>query len=114
MGSNSEARPIVDSAGRIFAIAAGKPSDPTYTTAAKEAFKAIWTAGAGIKFNAKAKTHRRGGFAALNIGTSYGKGQQEPRFLETKPYTAMLEGLLKNSAIQRLASYASGAALSLY
>ena len=104
----SEARPFIDGMGRIFAIAAGKPCDKSYDQAANEAFQAIRDAGAGVKFNVKSTMHRQGGFATLNVGISYGKGQKQPDFLKTEPYTHMLLGLLENPAIQRLASYASG------
>lgn len=108
----SEARPFIDEAGRIFAIAAGKPCDKSYDQAANNAFQAIQDTGTGVKFNAKSTTHRRGGFPALNVGVSYGKGQKQPESLKTDPYSDILLGLLENPAISRLASFASGTSQS--
>ncbi|KAF7354764.1 hypothetical protein MSAN_01390600 [Mycena sanguinolenta] len=102
-------RPIIDKRGRIIVVLAGQPQDATYREAAKHAFEAIRDAGIGARFPASMRRHRRGLFAAVNVGLSYGKGQRTPSWLDTKEYTTIAERLLANSYIGRLAGFADAA-----
>ncbi|KAF7304234.1 hypothetical protein HMN09_00824400 [Mycena chlorophos] len=52
------------------------------------------------------KKHRRGLFAAINVGVSYGQGQTKPSWLKSD-YEATAERLLANTDIQRMALFAS-------
>ncbi|KAJ7748092.1 hypothetical protein B0H16DRAFT_1319991, partial [Mycena metata] len=101
--------PIFDARGRIIAVLAGQPRNPTYAAAARAAFHAIMDAGANARFPADMRHHRRGLFAALNVGLSYGKGQKAPSWLNNKEYSGLVEGLLGNSHIKRLARFADRA-----
>ncbi|KAJ7737112.1 hypothetical protein B0H16DRAFT_1326103, partial [Mycena metata] len=101
--------PIFDANGRIIAVLAGQPRDPHYAAAARAAFRAIMDAGAEARFPADMRRHRRGLFAALNVGLSYGKGQKVPCWLNNKEYTGLVDGLLANRHIKRLACFADRA-----
>ncbi|KAJ6486954.1 hypothetical protein C8R45DRAFT_824927, partial [Mycena sanguinolenta] len=101
--------PLIDKRGRIIAVLAGQPQDARYRDAAKRAFEAICDAGNEARFPASMRSHRRGLFAAVNVGLSYGKGQRAPSWLHTKEYTSVVERLLANSAIGQLAGFADAA-----
>ncbi|KAF8176653.1 hypothetical protein K438DRAFT_1908668 [Mycena galopus ATCC 62051] len=105
----STPRPLLDCNGRIIAVLAGRPAGEDYRAAAAAAFCAIRDAGAEARFPASMRKHRRGLFAAINVGLSYGKGQQVPSWLHNEEYDALADGLLANSYLNRLASFADSA-----
>ncbi|KAJ6586511.1 hypothetical protein DFH09DRAFT_1245703 [Mycena vulgaris] len=102
-------RPLVNSHGRILAVLAGQPRHDAYHEAAQRAFRAIRDAGDAARFPASMRRHRRGLFAAINVGLSYGKGQSNPSWLDTKEYTGLADHLLANKDIGRLAGFADAA-----
>lgn len=65
-------------------------------------------AGDDARFPADMRRHRRGLFAAVSVGLSYGKGQRLPAWLDNKEYSGLAEGLLGNEYINRLAGFADG------
>ncbi|KAJ7803236.1 hypothetical protein B0H14DRAFT_3487658 [Mycena olivaceomarginata] len=69
-------KPIIDSKGRIIAVLAGQPNHPEYRETVVLAFQAVCDAGDEARFPASMRKHRRGLFAAINAGLSYGKGQK--------------------------------------
>ncbi|KAF8179786.1 hypothetical protein K438DRAFT_1977147 [Mycena galopus ATCC 62051] len=102
-------RPLLDRHGRIIAVLAGRPAGQDYLDAAAAAFCAIRDAGGEARFPASMRKHRRGLFAAMNVGLSYGKGQKLPSWLHNKEYTALADGLLANPYLNRLAGFADSA-----
>lgn len=54
---------------------AGQPNDPSWASVAQSAFEELRSGYYCCKFPEKAKKHRRGDFAALSAGISYGGGQ---------------------------------------
>nr|GAT56089.1 predicted protein [Mycena chlorophos] len=86
-------RPLVDSTGRVFGALAGQPDDPSYAASAQRAFDAVLREGHAAKFPASEKKHRRGLFAAINVGVSYGQGQTKPSWLKSD-YEATAESYL--------------------
>ncbi|KAJ7839846.1 hypothetical protein B0H14DRAFT_2287903, partial [Mycena olivaceomarginata] len=102
-------KPIIDSKGRIIAVLAGQPNHPEYRKAVALAFQAICDAGDEARFPASMRKHRRGLFAAINIGLSYGKGQKTPCWLSNKQYDGIAEQLLANKHIKRMAGFADAA-----
>ncbi|KAJ7723599.1 hypothetical protein B0H14DRAFT_3519894 [Mycena olivaceomarginata] len=86
------ARPLVDNAGRIFAVLAGQPDDDQ---------------GKGADFPAAMRKHQRGLFAAINVGLGYRKGQCLPTWMDNKQHTPMANRLLAHEDINRLANFAS-------
>ncbi|KAF8144405.1 hypothetical protein K438DRAFT_1910946 [Mycena galopus ATCC 62051] len=105
----STPRPLLDRHGCIIAVLAGRPAGEDYRAAAAAAFCAIRDAGAEARFPASMRKHRRGLFAAINIGLSYGKGQTMPTWLHNKEYDALADGLLANPYLNRLVSFADSA-----
>ncbi|KAJ7351526.1 hypothetical protein DFH08DRAFT_913477 [Mycena albidolilacea] len=91
--------------GRIVAVLAGQPRNPAYQAAVERAYRVIRDAGSMTWFPPSMCRHRRGLFAAINIGLSYGKGQTSPRWLNTKEYT-IAEDLLVNEDVGRMAGFA--------
>ncbi|KAJ7849710.1 hypothetical protein B0H14DRAFT_3452402 [Mycena olivaceomarginata] len=86
--------PLVDSEGRTFLVLAGQPDDAQYP-------------------RRPMRKHRRGLFAAINVGLTFGKGQTAPTWLDNKTYTGMAHRLLGNPDIARMANFASGNRISI-
>ncbi|KAJ7168422.1 hypothetical protein C8R43DRAFT_1121577 [Mycena crocata] len=104
-----DARPLVDAQGRIFAVLAGQPRDPQYAAAVARAYDKITEEGSGEYFPYDERRHRRGLFAVVNVGLSYGKGQIVPCWLATHAHTAMIDRLIADEDIKRMATFASAA-----
>ncbi|KAJ7705954.1 hypothetical protein B0H16DRAFT_1746966 [Mycena metata] len=102
-------RPILDRNGRIIAVLAGQPYHAEYRAATDAAFAAMRSASKTTHFSAEMKKHRRGLFAAVNVGLSYGKGQSTPGWLDGKDYRGLAEEMLANLGIQRMAGFADAA-----
>ncbi|KAJ7853838.1 hypothetical protein B0H14DRAFT_3653221, partial [Mycena olivaceomarginata] len=102
-------KPIIDSKGRIIAVLAGQLNHPEYCEAVALAFQAICDAGDEARFPASMRKHRRGLFAAINVGLSYGKGQKTPCWLNNKQHDGIAEQLLANKHIKRMAGFADAA-----
>ncbi|KAJ7044324.1 hypothetical protein C8F04DRAFT_990742 [Mycena alexandri] len=102
-------RPILDCYGRIVAVLAGQPDRPEYRASTDLAFTAMRNATNTTRFPAAMKKHRRGLFAAVNVGLSYGKGQSIPGWLDGKDYRELAEEMLANAGIQRMAGFADAA-----
>ncbi|KAJ7050760.1 hypothetical protein C8F01DRAFT_1000102, partial [Mycena amicta] len=97
--------PLVDRTGRVFAVLAGQPKNPQYASSVKRAYEAITRAGMAARFPASMRKHRRGLFAAINVGLSYGQGQVDASWLRSD-YADTAEELLANEDIQIMASFA--------
>ncbi|KAJ7226561.1 hypothetical protein C8J57DRAFT_1535044 [Mycena rebaudengoi] len=83
-----KAQPIVDIHGRIIAVLAGRPTDPTYTDAIARAFSAMTLEATGPNFR---------------------KGQTVPSCLNNSMHTALLYRLVGDEDIERMVVYASAA-----
>ncbi|KAJ7091642.1 hypothetical protein C8R44DRAFT_719715 [Mycena epipterygia] len=103
------ARPLVDGTGRIFAVLAGQPDNEEYRAAIARAYAFIKAEGIAAQFPASMRHHRRGLFAAINLGLNIGKGQLVPSWLDNKEYTDLSRRLLTNKDIIRMANFASSA-----
>jgi hypothetical protein len=79
--------------------------------AANDAAQTILSEGRQAKFSPAEKTHRRGRFPAIAVGISSGNGQQVPMRLKHETHLQMVDRLLTNASIQRLAEYASSASV---
>ncbi|KAJ7811806.1 hypothetical protein B0H14DRAFT_2378063 [Mycena olivaceomarginata] len=99
------ARPLVDNAGRIFAVLAGRPDDDQWRGAVCRAYDFIKAEGIAADFPAAMRRHRRGLFAAINVGLGY--GQRAPTWMDNKQHTPMVNRLLAHEDINRLANFAS-------
>ncbi|KAJ7023106.1 hypothetical protein C8F04DRAFT_970503 [Mycena alexandri] len=106
---SSNARPIVDAHGRIIAILAGRPNDPSYVADVQRAYEAMAQEREQAKFAADMSRHRRGPFVVLNCGIGYSKGQRVPAHMNNGEHAAILQRLLGNRNVVRMATYASAA-----
>ncbi|KAJ7057969.1 hypothetical protein C8F01DRAFT_991125, partial [Mycena amicta] len=98
--------PLVDKSGRVFAVLAGRPNDPAYEAAVAGAYNVIVQAATTARFPASMRRHRRGLFAAITVGISYGQGQVQPAVLQCD-YEDVAAQLQADENISRLASSAS-------
>ncbi|KAJ7200278.1 hypothetical protein B0H12DRAFT_1036773, partial [Mycena haematopus] len=101
-------RPLVDAQGRILAVLVGQPDDDGYRAAVRRAYDFISSEGCGARFPASMRHHRRGLFAAINIGLTHGKGQLAPTWMDNGVYTPLVAHLLANQDIIHMANFASG------
>ncbi|KAJ7894414.1 hypothetical protein B0H14DRAFT_2559198 [Mycena olivaceomarginata] len=101
------ARPLIDNAGCIFAVLTGQPVDSKWRAAVSRAYDTIKMEGLNTQFPAAMRRHQHGLFAAINVGLAYGKGQKIPTWLDNTEYTSVVDRLLRNSDIARLANFAS-------
>ncbi|KAI0323216.1 hypothetical protein GY45DRAFT_1349849 [Cubamyces sp. BRFM 1775] len=108
-------RPLLDRCGRVFAVLAGSPRDSEgWSQVVQEAGDALKRAQAKFKFDRKKAVHRRGRYASITCGISYGGGQQHPGNLAHTPHNRIVvDELLKNDAIRRLAGFGD-ACMRLY
>jgi hypothetical protein len=85
------------------------PADPTYKASAASAYEKFKAAGQVEAFKHAECIHRRGQFPALPFGISYGNGQTSPARLGTGGHSELVEMLLGDRCLKRVASYADGA-----
>ncbi|KAJ7467357.1 hypothetical protein B0H11DRAFT_1921395 [Mycena galericulata] len=102
-------RPLIDAQGRVFAVLAGQPNTAPYADSVAAAYHAIRDAGASANFSSEMRKHRRGLYAVVNVGLSYGKGQTMLSRLHHPLHGDMAEGLLANEHVCRMAHFASAA-----
>ncbi|KAG6825793.1 hypothetical protein H0H92_002431 [Tricholoma furcatifolium] len=98
--------PLVCKDGRIFAVLVGQPDDPSYAESCRLASEAIMEEGHNATFSQAELNHKRGAFPAVNIGVTMGLGATYPTNLA---HSAMMDHLLGNRHIQRLARFADTA-----
>lgn len=105
---------LLDSEDRVIVVLAGQPSseaDPTWSpSVVKAAGDAMQDACSSNNFSEEQSNHRRGQYPAVSVGISFGGGQQLPGNLviTSLAHKAMVARLLSNTAIIRLATFASG------
>ncbi|KAJ7680001.1 hypothetical protein B0H14DRAFT_3535987 [Mycena olivaceomarginata] len=102
-------QPLVDGEGRIFLVLVGQPQDELYRASVGRTYDFIKQQGAATHFPAAFCKHRRGLFAAINVGLTFGKGQTLPTWLDNKDYASLTERLLAHDDIARMAHFASAA-----
>lgn len=60
-------------------------------------------------FEPEERQHRRGNFPAINVGITHGKGSPVPTNLANQGHQELVERLLADAGVKRLAAFASGA-----
>ncbi|KAH9890586.1 hypothetical protein C8Q73DRAFT_793029 [Cubamyces lactineus] len=104
---------LLDAHGRILAILAGHPADGKWNAIIEEASEAMERARKECELD-DGKIHRRGKFATLARGVSFGGGQTAPTNMGNDAHhEEVLSALCGNKAIQRLAGFGSSV-LSTY
>ncbi|KAJ7902390.1 hypothetical protein B0H13DRAFT_2234000 [Mycena leptocephala] len=99
--------PLVDSAGRVFAVLAGQPDNDAYRAAVGRTYTFIEDQGTAARFPAAMRHHRRSLFAAVNVGLMMGKGATAPSWNDNKEYTGLMARLLGNPDIIWMANFTS-------
>ncbi|KAF9527051.1 hypothetical protein CPB83DRAFT_753067, partial [Crepidotus variabilis] len=100
---------ILDSLKRVVAVLVAKAGGDGYDEATNEVFEMLKGLGAGASFSEKETRHLRGQFPAINVGISMGPGGTEPMRVSVKSHEAMMQRLLDNKSVQRLASHQDAA-----
>lgn len=67
---------VVDKAGRIIAVLAGKPRDDAWDAVMTKLTAQIKDARGGMTFSKKQEAHKRGKFPSVAVGTSFGGGSK--------------------------------------
>lgn len=102
-------RPIIDHAGRVLAAFIPAPSDSSYVACVDRAFAKMMAEGDKANFDAGSLRHKRGdGFAAINVGLSYRNGHTKPSRPKLGRHKHLVEALLADKDMQRLAAYQDG------
>ncbi|KAF9521977.1 hypothetical protein CPB83DRAFT_865086 [Crepidotus variabilis] len=105
-GSNSH--PVLDSLKRVVVVLIGKPGGD-YNIASERVFKFIQHLGNSEPFTRGETQHLRGKFPAVNAGISLGPGCTFPSRVGVGSHDEMVEKLLNNKDVQRLASHQDAA-----
>ncbi|RXW12596.1 hypothetical protein EST38_g13259 [Candolleomyces aberdarensis] len=93
--------------GRVIVMLVGRPLSDGYTGVCNRAGATILEEGANACFSKKQSVHLRGATPAVNVGISHAQGSQEPHNLSHGAHSAMLQRLLANPDIQRIAGFTS-------
>ncbi|KAJ6563274.1 hypothetical protein DFH09DRAFT_867138, partial [Mycena vulgaris] len=102
--------PIVDQCGKVCAVFGGRPPEDDFMEMVHDpAVEAMETARAQCSLADERLLHRRGNWAPLTKGASFGGGQAEPgELLNGVIKTAVLCCLVSNLAFIRFAGFATG------
>ena len=98
---------------QVFAVCVGKPSDPNFEKAHCAVYQAMDDARKSASFKDKELSHKRGEFPAVNVGVSFGHGPQKPHNLDVGDHGEMLDSLLQNESVIRMANFGSGGSIFL-
>ncbi|KAJ3503852.1 hypothetical protein NMY22_g18107 [Coprinellus aureogranulatus] len=93
---------------QLFAFCVGRVNDPSFDRSCDEAAKLLVQLGRETNFTSKQTDHKRGNdFAAVNTGIFAGHGPPEPYNLLNTKHQDLVDTLLANEHIQRLATFQS-------
>lgn len=95
----------------VALVAIPKGSD--YRGAIQRATHRILSEGHQEQFSQSERKHPRGAFPAVNVGVTHGKGTLKPINLNNHNHTPMVQRLLADEDIQRLAGFASGQSIDV-
>jgi hypothetical protein len=105
----STATAILDSCGRIIAVLAGRPDDPSWDSVHLEAVELLEKTRPLLRLSKKSKRHRRGNFAALSYGISHGGGQTKPSNLkQAGENEEHMSGVIRHESFERMSGFGSG------
>ncbi|KAI0055660.1 hypothetical protein BV25DRAFT_1815305 [Artomyces pyxidatus] len=99
---------IVDPEWNVLAHLAGKPMrDETWDPGCAEAAQKMNSVRDRVVLSPEERNHRRGQFAALRAGISYGGGQTHPQNLDLGENEGVIRELLADPNIQRIVGFAN-------
>ncbi|EIW55165.1 uncharacterized protein TRAVEDRAFT_39488 [Trametes versicolor FP-101664 SS1] len=104
--------PLLDCEDRVFAVLVGRPKSEDWSEVQRDIQTALDGAREGLRGSGSNEppTHRRGVFTPLASGISYGGGQKVPcNGSISKETQRIIDGLLSNRSIQRVAGFGDAA-----
>ncbi|KAF9549163.1 hypothetical protein CPC08DRAFT_648268 [Agrocybe pediades] len=101
--------PVLDKDGRIALVCAGRPNDSSYDESARKACEALLREASATTFRREEINHKRGVYPVVNAGITYGNGPIEPIRLNNGKHADVVERLLENPDVKRLAHFQSAA-----
>ncbi|KAI9060951.1 hypothetical protein FKP32DRAFT_1576973, partial [Trametes sanguinea] len=102
--------PILDKNNRVFAVLAGRPRDTSWDDVNKQLQDVFDAARDTYRLTSQQREHRRGAFPAIATGISFGGGQQRVANLAHSVHNqSVINALLQNAAVRRVANFGSGA-----
>ncbi|PPQ87502.1 hypothetical protein CVT24_010756, partial [Panaeolus cyanescens] len=104
-----DARPILDSKGRICGVLAGRPRGPSFDAVLERTCSFLEDENRAEQFQASESKHRRGHFAAIACGLSFGGGQKTAQRLAPGPHGDLIRRFLAHRDIGCIASFADSA-----
>ncbi|KAG6849652.1 hypothetical protein H0H93_006573, partial [Arthromyces matolae] len=99
--------PLVDRDGRIIGVLVGRPHSQSYMDAADAVYELIVAEGLQAAFRPNEQEHRRGPFPAVHCGIVHAKGTTEPMNVNSRRHVDMINRLVADKNVQRLATFAS-------
>jgi hypothetical protein len=102
-------KPLLDVKERLIACIVANPNDPSYKASATNVSNHMQEEATMANFHPKDCHHRRGDFAAINVGVTHGKGTQHPVNLSLHHHSEMVGRLLQDKDVIRLATFMSSA-----
>ncbi|KAK7436260.1 hypothetical protein VKT23_019224 [Stygiomarasmius scandens] len=102
--------PLIDSAGRVFAVLVGyPPKDQTWESVHKAAADLLQKYAADVVMESNDPS-RRGVTIYISVGYSFGGGQKFPKLFNQEPSNqAILDELLSSECFQRISGHVSSA-----
>jgi len=106
----STATAVLDSCGRIIAVLAGRPDDPSWESVHLEAVELLEKTRPLLRLSKKSMRHRRGNFAVLSCGISHGFGRTEPSNLkQAGGNEEHVSGVIRHKSFERISGFGSSA-----
>ncbi|KAJ3502793.1 hypothetical protein NLJ89_g8723 [Agrocybe chaxingu] len=92
---------------KVFGAVVGQPKGDSWREAVEAVTQLMLKEGAQANFAHKEQHHRRGHFPATNVGTTHSQSSEEPFNLNNGQHSGMVERLLADENVQRVAAFAS-------
>ncbi|OSD07574.1 hypothetical protein PYCCODRAFT_1358578 [Trametes coccinea BRFM310] len=107
-GNYSQCRPVLDRNGRVFAVLGGQPRDQSWADINRSMCRLFEEGRTAYTATTQQTWGRRGDYTAVNVGISFGGGQQHVSNLaHTQSTQAILDSILQQSPVRRIASFQS-------
>ncbi|PPQ86279.1 hypothetical protein CVT24_001467, partial [Panaeolus cyanescens] len=104
-----EARSILDSKGRVCGVLAGRPRGTSFDKTLERTVSFLESEDHADEFKASESKHRRGPFATLAFGMSFGGGQKTAQRLAMGTHGDLVRRFLSNADVGCIANFADSA-----
>lgn len=94
-------------------VLAGRPLDKPgqkrpYSQACERVYHLLEKLGQEASFSQQDLSHRRGEYPVINVGVTHGMGTLRPTYVDLEPNGQLVENLLADADLRRVASFGSG------